>query len=191
MSGTDVPVLRYADGPSTEASIVIAAPPELVWELVSDLQLPARFSNEFRGAELLGEETVPAVGVQFTGHNHHPAIGSWKTTSTITSFESPMVFAYDVEGEDGRPSASWRFSLEPTADGTRLTQAMRMGPATERNQSGDRRHAGQRVEDPPPPTLGAPHEHGGDAGGDQGAGRGLTPLRHCGSIAAGLTWSPG
>lgn len=129
MSGTDVEMLRYSDGPSTEASIVIAAPPERVWELVSDLQLPARFSNEFRGAELLGEATVPAVGVQFTGSNHHPAIGSWRTTSTITSFEPPTAFAYDVEGEDGRPSASWRFSLEPTTDGTRLTQSMRMGPA--------------------------------------------------------------
>jgi hypothetical protein len=38
------------------------------------------------------------------------------------------VFAYDVDGTDGRPSASWRFSLAPTVDGTRLTQQMRMGP---------------------------------------------------------------
>jgi uncharacterized protein YndB with AHSA1/START domain len=128
MSTADLPELRYADGPSTEASIDIAAPPERVWALVSDLQLPARFSNEFQGAELLGGAKVPAVGARFVGRNHHPAIGSWETTSTITSFDPPKVFAYDVDGEDGRPSATWRFSLEPTVDGTNLTQWMRMGP---------------------------------------------------------------
>jgi uncharacterized protein YndB with AHSA1/START domain len=128
MSTADLPVLRYADGPSTEASIDIAAPPERVWALVSDLQLPARFSNEFQCAELLGGAKVPTVGARFVGRNHHPAIGSWETTSTITSFDPPKVFAYDVDGEDGRPSATWRFTLEPTVEGTNLTQWMQMGP---------------------------------------------------------------
>ena len=128
MSTADLPALRYADGPSTEASIDIAAPPERVWALVSDLQLPAQFSNEFEGAELLGGAVVPAVGVRFVGRNHHPAIGSWETTSTITSFDPPKVIGYDVDGADGRPAASWRFSLQPTDGGTRVTQSMRMGP---------------------------------------------------------------
>jgi uncharacterized protein YndB with AHSA1/START domain len=128
MSTADLPELRYADGPSTEASIDIEAPPERVWALVSDLQLPARFSTEFQGAELLDGAEVPAAGARFVGRSHHPAIGSWETTSTITIFDPPRVFAYDVDGTDGRPSASWRFSLAPTVDGTRLTQQMRMGP---------------------------------------------------------------
>ena len=82
---SDRPELRYADGPSTEASIDIAAPPERVWGLVSDLQLPARFSNEFQGADLLGGASAPAAGVRFVGRNHHRAIGSWETTSTIVA----------------------------------------------------------------------------------------------------------
>ena len=128
MGTGDLPVLRYVDGPSTEASIEIAAAPERVWALVTDLQLPARFSSEFQGAALLGGAQAPAVGTRFVGRNHHAAVGSWETTSTITSFEPPAVFGYDVDGTDGRPSASWRFSLEPTSRGTRLTQWMRMGP---------------------------------------------------------------
>jgi uncharacterized protein YndB with AHSA1/START domain len=120
--------LHYADGPSAEASIDIAAPPERVWALVSDLQLPARFSTEFQGADLLGGVQVPELGARFVGRNHHPAVGSWETTSTITAFDPPREFAYDVESDDGRPSASWRFSLEPIPSGTRLTQWMRMGP---------------------------------------------------------------
>ena len=128
MNTADLPILRYVDGPTTEASIEIAAPPERVWALVSDLQLPARFSNEFQGAELQGDATVPAAGSRFVGRNHHPAIGSWETTSTITTFDPPRVLAYDVDGADGLPSATWRFSLEPTVAGTRLTQWMRIGP---------------------------------------------------------------
>jgi uncharacterized protein YndB with AHSA1/START domain len=128
MSTADLPALRYVDGPSTEASIDIAAPPARVWALVSDLQLPARFSSEFEGAELLGGATVPAVGVRFVGRNHHPAIGSWETTSTITTFDPPNVLAYDVDGADGLSSATWRFTLVATGDGTRLTQWMRVGP---------------------------------------------------------------
>jgi uncharacterized protein YndB with AHSA1/START domain len=128
MSTSEVPELHYADGPSTEVSIVIDAPPERVWALISDLQLPARFSSEFQGADLLGGARAPAVGARFVGRNHHPAIGSWETTSTITAFDPPRQFAYDVESDDGRPSASWRFLLEAVESGTRLTQWMRMGP---------------------------------------------------------------
>ena len=125
---SDLPELRYVDGPSTEATIDVAAPCERVWALVSDLQLPARFSNEFQGAELLVGATEPAVGARFVGRNRHPAIGSWETTSTIVAFDAPRTFAYDVDGVDGRPSASWRFTIEPTDDGCRVTQSMRMGP---------------------------------------------------------------
>jgi uncharacterized protein YndB with AHSA1/START domain len=125
---SDLPELRYADGPSTEASVDIAAPPDRVWALVSDLQMPARFSNEFESAELLDGATTPAAGVRFRGCNHHPAAGTWETTSTITIYDEPQAIAYDVESADGRPAASWRFTLEPIEGGTRLTQWMRMGP---------------------------------------------------------------
>jgi uncharacterized protein YndB with AHSA1/START domain len=127
--GTDgLPELRYADTPTTEVSVDIAAPPERVWTFVSDVQLPSRFSDEFRGAELLDGAMAPAVGVRFRGRNEHPVVGSWETTSTFTVCEPPSVLAYDVGGRDGPPSASWRFSLEPIDGGTRLTQWMRIGP---------------------------------------------------------------
>jgi uncharacterized protein YndB with AHSA1/START domain len=128
MDSEEPPVLRYVDTPSTEVSIDIAAPPERVWEFVTDVQLPARFSDEFRGAALLDGATTLAVGTRFVGRNYHPVVGTWETTSTITACEPPKLLAYDVGGVDGPPSASWRFSLEPTATGTHLTQWMRIGP---------------------------------------------------------------
>jgi hypothetical protein len=120
--------LRYAEGPTTTASVDVAASPAVVWGLVGDLQLPARFSTEFQGAELLDGATTVAAGVRFVGRNQHPAVGTWETTAVITVFEPERELAYDVLAEDGRPAASWRFTLEPIDGGTRLTQWMRMGP---------------------------------------------------------------
>lgn len=113
--------MRYADGPTVEVAIHVDAPPEHVWELVSDITLPARFSSELQAAEWIDD-------THFRGRNRHEAAGEWETTCTVTDREPARVFAYAV-GEPDNPSASWRFTLEPDGSGTRLTQWMRMGPA--------------------------------------------------------------
>src|SRR5262245_47064757 len=103
MGTDDLAGLRYADMPSVAVSIDIAAPPERVWEFVTDVQLPSRFSDEFLGAALLDGATALAVGTRFAGRNYHPVIGTWETTSTITACEPPTLLAYDVGGRDGPP----------------------------------------------------------------------------------------
>ena len=129
MSSVEQAELRYADGPATEASIEIDAPAATIWALVTDIQLPSRFSGEFQGAEWLEGATAPVVGARFVGRNQHAAVGTWETTSTIVELAPERVLAYAV-GEPNQPSAMWRFTLEPAGDRrTRLTQWMRMGPA--------------------------------------------------------------
>jgi hypothetical protein len=56
---TDQPELRYRDGPTTQVDLVIAAPAPVVWALVCDIQLPARFSSEFDGGAWLDGATRP------------------------------------------------------------------------------------------------------------------------------------
>ena len=119
--------LRFADCPTTEVTIDVAAPTQAVWALVSDIELSARFSNEFLGAEWLDGASGPQVGAQFVGRNHHVAIGPWETTSTVTACDPPRTFEWTV-GDLAEPAATWRFLLEPVGSGTRLTQWMRMGP---------------------------------------------------------------
>jgi Polyketide cyclase / dehydrase and lipid transport len=125
----DQPELRYSDCPSTEAEVVIAAPAAAVWALVCDIQMPARFSSEFQGGEWLDGASAPAPGARFRGRNHHPAIGTWETTSTICEFQPEQVLGWAV-GDPDQPSALWRFTLVPDRDGTgtRLTQWMQIGP---------------------------------------------------------------
>jgi uncharacterized protein YndB with AHSA1/START domain len=124
----ELPELRYEDGPTAEVDIVINAPPDAVWALITDIELPARFSTEFKGAEWLDGAAEPALGARFAGRNHHDAIGDWQTNATVVEYEPRRVFAWSI-GNPEDSSATWRFSLEAEGDGTRLTQWMRMGPA--------------------------------------------------------------
>lgn len=117
--------MRYADGPTVEITRRIAASAEDVWRFVSDINIPARFSSEFTGAEWL--DASPGIGARFHGHNQHDAIGSWTTTSTVVDFAPGRVFAWAV-GDPDRPSATWRFELEPDRDGTDVRFIARIGP---------------------------------------------------------------
>ena len=113
--------MRYADGPTVEVELHVDAPPSVVWTLVSDITVPARFSTELQSAEWIDD-------THFRGRNRHEAAGEWETTCTVVEREPGHVFAY-VVGDAENPSASWRFTLAPEGSGTRLTQWMRMGPA--------------------------------------------------------------
>jgi uncharacterized protein YndB with AHSA1/START domain len=118
--------MKYADGPTVEVDVLVAAPVERVWALVTDIDLPARFSPEFRGATWLDDG--PKLAARFVGRNHHDALGDWETTSFITRFEPHKAFRWDVSDPDN-PSASWWFLLDEEDGGVRLRQGTRMGPA--------------------------------------------------------------
>ncbi len=117
---------RYADKPSATVTVDIAAPPQVIWDLVTDINLPARFSTEFQGAEWL-DNGKPGLGARFVGRNEHDAVGEWETTCTILWFEPLRTFGYTVNDLDS-PAARWRFDLDPTAAGTRLSMWAEMGP---------------------------------------------------------------
>ena len=119
--------MRYADGPTVEVDTFVEAAPATVWKLVSDIDVPARFSSEFQGAEWLDGATGPALGARFRGRNQHEAVGEWETTSTIVEYEPDRSFAWAVM-DPANPSATWRYELEPEGDGTRLRFRARMGP---------------------------------------------------------------
>ena len=118
--------MKYADGPSIEVEVLIDAPIERVWQLVTDINLPAQFSAEFLGAHWL--DARPGVGARFEGRNHHHALGAWETTSFVTRYEPPRAFGWAVTDPDN-PSSSWWFELEQERDGVRLRQGTRIGPA--------------------------------------------------------------
>jgi|UPI00061AE6E7 uncharacterized protein YndB with AHSA1/START domain len=119
--------MRYRDTPIVQESVVIAADPQRVWELVTDVTLPARFSPELAAVEWIEGDAV-AVGNRFRGRNAHAALGEWSTESVIVEVEEGRRWVWDVAGAEGQPTASWGFEVEPVRDGTLVRQWGRMGP---------------------------------------------------------------
>ena len=119
---------RYADKPTVEVRTWIDAPPDRVWELVSDIELMPAMSSELQSVEWLDGANGPAAGARFTGRSKHDAMGEWETTSQVVEFEPGRVFGWAV-GDPASPSALWRFRLESKDGGTELSEWMQMGPA--------------------------------------------------------------
>ena len=117
-----------AAGPGVAVEIDIAAPPERVWEFASDINIPARFSDEFQGADWVDSDG-PREGASFIGRNERTDVDRvWQTTSHVVAWDPPRVFAWNVNDRD-RPSAQWRFELERIPGGTRLSQRLVIGPS--------------------------------------------------------------
>ena len=121
---SDGPVV-HADGPGVTVEVDVKAPPTDVWPYISDIQLPARFSDEFRGAEWLSD--APELGATFLGRNQNENLGDWEVTCHVAGYEENRVFAWNA-GDAEDPSAQWRFELIPLAGSTRLRFSMVLGP---------------------------------------------------------------
>lgn len=117
--------LRFEDGPGLVAEVDIDAAPAVVWEHVTDLDLPARYSSEFLGAEWEGDQR--GVGAVFHGRNQHPAIGEWTVPCTVDAYDERRAFGWRTSDPD-HPGARWRFDLEPIAGRTRLRFSYVLGP---------------------------------------------------------------
>ena len=115
---------RFADGPVVEVSVSINALPGVVWDLVTDINIAARFQDEFQEAEWIDEG--PRLGARFVGRNRMGE-QAWETTSTIVAFEPGSVFRWAVNDVDD-PVATWTFRLEPEIAGTRLIYHRIVGP---------------------------------------------------------------
>ncbi|MBV9595898.1 MAG: nitroreductase family protein [Chloroflexi bacterium] len=117
--------LSFDDGPGAIVEIDIGARPARVWSLVTDLNLPARFSTEFVGAEWASD--ARGVGATFHGRNQHPAIGQWTVTCFVDAWEEPRAFGWRTS-DPNNPGARWRFDLEAGGGGTRLRFSYIIGP---------------------------------------------------------------
>jgi len=75
--------IRLADEPGTWVQVDIAAPLERVWAVVTDIDLPARFSDEFLGATWNGDG--PGEGLSsWVGIVIRPS-GSGRSSRSLTA----------------------------------------------------------------------------------------------------------
>jgi len=117
--------LRLTDEPGTWVEVEVDAPPERVWTVVTDIDAPAQFSDEFLGARWVAGG--PAPGASFVGRSRHPSIGEWEVESFVHLYEEGRSFGWATV-DRSNPGSRWRFDLEAAGSGTRLRFSMSMGP---------------------------------------------------------------
>ena len=106
----------------------MAAPPEPIWELVSDVTKIGRYSPETFEAEWLDGATGPAVGARFRGHVKRNGRGpTYWTKCTVLASEPGREFAFGV-GPGDKPLSVWRYELVPSGDGTDVTESFTLTP---------------------------------------------------------------
>ena len=116
-----------ADGPGTVVEVDIDAPVADIWDAVTDIDLGARFSDEFLGAHWVDDATGPTLGAKFVGSNRHPAIGEWDVPCFVDRFVEHAEFGW-VTSDPDNPGARWCFELSPVAGAVRLRYTLKLGP---------------------------------------------------------------
>lgn len=116
-----------ADGPGTVVEVDIKAKPAQVWDLVTDINVGAAFSDEFVGARWEGGVEGPALGAKFVGSNVHPAIGEWDVPCFVHRFVEGSEFGW-ATADPENPGARWCFEVAGIAGATRLRYSVALGP---------------------------------------------------------------
>jgi hypothetical protein len=106
-----------------EASILIDAPPESVYAVISDVTRTGEWSPECRRCRWVGPPGRPEPGVRFRGYNRYRWL-RWSRLNEVITANPGREFAFSVLTDwFNRDSSTWRYTLEPYAGGTRLTES--------------------------------------------------------------------
>jgi uncharacterized protein YndB with AHSA1/START domain len=100
-----------------EVRETVAASPEEVYALVSDVTRMGEWSPETSSCRWVGDATGPKVGARFRGSNRRGPL-LWTTTCTVTAAEPPHRFAFSV-AYAGVPISDWSYTF--AADGQSCT----------------------------------------------------------------------
>lgn len=110
-------------------TVHIDAPVGEVWRLVSDVTRIGEFSPETFEAEWLGGATGPEVGARFRGHVKRNQKGpTYWSQCEVTTCDVDRSFGFAVL-VGGQPSNNWRYDLEPSGDGTDVTESFQLADA--------------------------------------------------------------
>lgn len=105
---------------------VVAAAPERVWAVLTDVTRVGEWSHECREAIWLDEgPTGPVVGARFRGRNRSGSV-RWGRACEVTVADPPDRFTYRTGGSWVGDSTEWAFALEPAGSGTRIVQSFRV-----------------------------------------------------------------
>ena len=103
--------------------IDIAAPPEVVYDLITDVTRMGEWSPECYRCEWLDGATAAAPGARFRGYNRVGRL-TWERTAIVDTAERGREFSFTtINDRAGRQETRWRYAMRPAQDGTLLTEA--------------------------------------------------------------------
>ncbi len=105
---------------TAEASRVLGATPEVVYDLVSDVTRMGSWSPETASCRWIDGATGPAVGARFVGSNRRGPL-VWSTVCTVTAAERGREFAFAVTFA-GAPISDWRYTFAAEGAGCRVVE---------------------------------------------------------------------
>ena len=106
-----------------EASLTVAAPPEAVWAVISDVRRVGEWSGECRGCVWVEGADAPVSGARFRGRNRRGGV-RWTRLNEVVLAERPRRFVWrTVARAPYLDSTEWRMSLAPEGTGTRISES--------------------------------------------------------------------
>ena len=104
-----------------ELTVFVAAPPEDVYALVSDVTRTPELSPEIVQCSWLDGATGPAGGARFVARNKAGRM-TWNNRPVVVTAEPGREFAF-ARTEPLGGTVEWRYLLEPQDGGTRVTES--------------------------------------------------------------------
>lgn len=117
--------MKMSDTPAVSVQTVIAAEPDRVYQIASDLDAMASFGTEFQGGEWANGRPG-TVGATFTGRQRL-GDAEWETTSTVLKADPGRCFEWAV-GDVDNPTAIWTLEISSAASGTEVNYSFVHGP---------------------------------------------------------------
>ena len=102
-------------------TVEIAATPEQVYAVVSDLRRMGELSPECRSVEWVDGATGPSPGARFVGHNRGGPM-KWSRYGRVISADAGREFSFVTE-EGGREGTLWTYHLARSGAGTSVTES--------------------------------------------------------------------
>ncbi|MBV8981203.1 MAG: SRPBCC family protein [Acidimicrobiia bacterium] len=107
-------------GTTGQARVHVNAPPEKVYDLVSDVTRMGEWSPETVKCEWIDGASGPAVGARFKGTNKRK-FARWSTKPTVVAASAPHEFAFATK------ETRWTYRFEPAGGGgTELSESFEM-----------------------------------------------------------------
>jgi uncharacterized protein YndB with AHSA1/START domain len=109
-----------------EADVTVAASPEEVWALISDVTRVGEWSGECRGCAWTDGAVAPEPGVRFKGLNRRGGL-RWSRLNEVVLADRPHTLVWrTIARAPYFDSSEWRISLVESGAATQVTESFQV-----------------------------------------------------------------